>query len=118
MTFSRFGSFATEATWFERVEITRESDTFSVRSGIELPTQLIECLDANKVSYEILRHPEAVTAPRIAPAEHVNGRPHAKVVMDTARDPARMMGLPADHQIDPEKVENAIGNAVSLDQEQ
>jgi Ala-tRNA(Pro) deacylase len=114
----RLGSFAAVSTCFERVEITRESDTFSVGGGMEIPKQLIECLDANKVSYEILRHPEAVTAQRIAQAEHVKGRHHAKVVMVKSVDQHLMMVLPADHQIDPEKVENAIGNAVSLDQEQ
>jgi Ala-tRNA(Pro) deacylase len=48
---------------------------------MEIPKQLIECLDENKVTYEVLRHPEAVTAQRIAQAEHVKGRHHAKVVM-------------------------------------
>jgi prolyl-tRNA editing enzyme YbaK/EbsC (Cys-tRNA(Pro) deacylase) len=84
---------------------------------MEIPKQLIECLDANKVSYEILRHPEAVTAQRTAQAEHVKGRHHAKVVMVKSGDQHLMMVLPADHQIDLEKLENAIGNAVSLDQE-
>lgn len=83
-----------------------------------IPKQLIECLDENKVSYEILRHPEAVTAQRIAQAEHVKGRHHAKVVMVKSGGQHLMMVLPADHQIDLEKVENAIGNAVSLAHEQ
>jgi Ala-tRNA(Pro) deacylase len=85
---------------------------------MEIPKQLIECLDENKVSYEVLYHPEAVTAQRIAQAEHVKGRHHAKVVMVKSVDKHLMMVLPADHQIDLEKVQNAIGNAVSLDQEQ
>ena len=29
---------------------------------MEIPKQLIDCLDQNKVQYEILRHAEAVTA--------------------------------------------------------
>ncbi len=49
---------------------------------MEIPKQLIDCLDENKVSYEILHHPEAVTAQRIAQAEHVKGRQHAKVVIN------------------------------------
>jgi len=85
---------------------------------MEIPKQLIKCLDENKVRYEVLHHPEAVTAQRIAKAEHVKGRHHAKVVMVKSRHQHLMMVLPADHQIDLEKVENAIGNAVSLDQEQ
>jgi Ala-tRNA(Pro) deacylase len=85
---------------------------------MEIPKQLIDCLDGNRVSYEILQHPEAVTAQRIAQAEHVKGRHHAKVVMVKSGDQHLMMVLPADHQIDLEKVEKAIGKAVSLDNEQ
>jgi Ala-tRNA(Pro) deacylase len=85
---------------------------------MEIPKQLIDCLDGNKVSYEVLHHPEAVTAQRIAQAEHVKGRHHAKVVMVKSGDEHLMMVLPADHQIDLEKVEKAIGKAVSLEQEQ
>ena len=84
---------------------------------MEIPKQLIDCLDGNKVSYEVLQHPEAVTAQRIAQAEHVKGRHHAKVVMVKSGDQHLMMVLPADHQIDLEKVEKAIGKAVSLDNE-
>jgi Ala-tRNA(Pro) deacylase len=85
---------------------------------MEIPKQLIACLDGNKVSYEVLKHPEAITAQRIAQAEHVKGRHHAKVVMVKSGDQHLMMVLPADHQIDLEKVEKAIGKAVSLDNEQ
>ena len=83
-----------------------------------IPKQLIECLDENKVSYEILRHPEAVTAQRIAQAEHVKGRHHAKVVIVKSGDEHLMMVLPADHHIDLEKIEKAIGKPVSLGKEQ
>jgi Ala-tRNA(Pro) deacylase len=85
---------------------------------MEIPKRLIDCLDGNNVSYEVLHHPEAVTAQRIAQAEHVKGRHHAKVVMVKSGDQHFMMVLPADHQIDLEKVEKAIGKAVSLDNEQ
>ena len=85
---------------------------------MEIPKQLIECLDKNKVSYEVLHHPEAVTAQRIAQAEHVKGRHHAKVVMVKSGEQHLMMVLPADHHIDLEKAEKAVGNAVSLDTEQ
>jgi Ala-tRNA(Pro) deacylase len=84
---------------------------------MEIPKQLIECLDGNKVSYEVVHHPEAVTAQRIAQAEHVKGRHHAKVVMVKSGDQHLMMVLPADHQIDLEKVEKAIGKPVSLGKE-
>ena len=55
---------------------------------MEIPKQLIECLDENKVRYEVLQHPEAVSAQRIAQAEHVKGRHHAKVVIVKSGDAA------------------------------
>ena len=84
---------------------------------MEIAIQLIDCLNENKVQYEILHHPEAVTAQRIAQAEHVKGRHQAKVVMVKAGDQHLMMVLPADHHIDLEKVEKAIGEPVSLGRE-
>src|SRR5947199_73271 len=85
---------------------------------MEIPKRLIDCLKENKVHYEVLHHPEAVTAQRLAQAEHVKGRHHAKVVMIKSGHQHLMMVLPADHQIDLEKVEKAIGKPVSLDKEQ
>ena len=85
---------------------------------MEIPKRLIDCLNEKKVRYEILHHPEAVSAQRIAQAEHVKGRHHAKVVMIKSGDQHVMMVLPADHQIDLEKAEKAIGKVVSLDKEQ
>ena len=84
---------------------------------MEIPKQLIECLDQNKVQYEILRHTEAVTAQRIAQAEHVKGRHQAKVVMLKSGDQHLMVVLPADHHIDLDKIEKAIGKPVSLGKE-
>jgi Ala-tRNA(Pro) deacylase len=85
---------------------------------MKIPKQLIDCLNDNKVGYEILHHPEAVTAQRIAQAEHVKGRHHAKVVMIKSGEQHLMAVLPADHQIDLEKVAKAVGKTVSLDTEQ
>ncbi len=82
-----------------------------------IPKRLIDCLNENKVEYEILHHPEAVTAQRIAQAEHIKGRHQAKVVMIKSGDQHLMMVLPADHQIDLEKVEKVVGKPVSLDRE-
>jgi Ala-tRNA(Pro) deacylase len=96
----------------------QESDTFPSESVMEMPKRLLDCLNQNKVQYEVLHHPEAVTAQRIAQAEHVKGGHHAKVVMIKSGDQHLMMVLPADHQIDLEKVEKAIGSGVSLDKEQ
>ena len=85
---------------------------------MEIPRRLIDCLNENKATYEILRHPEAVTAQRMAQVEHVKGRHHAKVVMINSGEQHLMMVLPADHQIDLEKVEKTIGKSCSLDKEQ
>jgi Ala-tRNA(Pro) deacylase len=85
---------------------------------MKIPKQLIDCLNDNKAGYEILHHPEAVSAQRIAQAEHVKARHHAKVVMLKSGDQHLMSVLPADHQIDLEKVAKAVGKTASLDTEQ
>jgi Ala-tRNA(Pro) deacylase len=85
---------------------------------MEIPKQLIDCLDDKKVSYEVLQHPEAVTAQRIAQAEHIKARHDAKVVMVKSGERHLMTVLPADHQIDLEKVAKAVGKTVLLDTEQ
>src|SRR5947207_15136941 len=95
--------------------MARESDTFLEEVLMEIPKRLIDCLNENKAQYEILRHPEAVTAQRIAQAEHVKGSHQAKVVIVKSGDQHLMMVLPADRQIDLEKAEKTIGNAVSLE---
>src|SRR5438876_6368748 len=84
---------------------------------MKIPKQLIDCLNENKAQYEVLHHPEAVTAQRIAQAEHVKGRHHAKVVMFKYGEHSLMAMLPADHQIDLEKVGKVIGKTASLDSE-
>src|SRR5437867_4749684 len=94
-----------------------ESDTFLQEVLMKVPQQLIDCLNQNKVRYEILHHPEAVTAQRVAQVEHVKGRHHAKVVIVESGEQHLMTVLPADHQIDLEKVGKAIGKAVSLAKE-
>ena len=84
---------------------------------MEIPKRLIDCLHQNNVKYEILRHAEAVTAQRIAQAEHIKGRHQAKVVMLKSGDQHLMVVLPADHHIDLQKIEKAIGKPLSLSKE-
>jgi Ala-tRNA(Pro) deacylase len=84
---------------------------------MKIPKQLIDCLNENKVRYEILHHPEAVTAQRIAQAEHVKGRHHAKVVVVKSGEQHLITVLPADHQIDLKKIGKATGKAASLAEE-
>ena len=85
---------------------------------MKIPKQLIDCLNESKVRYEILHHPEAITAQRIAQAEHVKARHHAKVVMIKSGDQHLMVVLPADHRIDLDKIKKATGQAAALDAEQ
>jgi Ala-tRNA(Pro) deacylase len=85
---------------------------------VNIPKRLIDCLDENKVNYEILRHPEAVTAQRIAEAEHVKGRHHAKVVMLKSGGQHLMAVLPAEHLIDLEKLATFVGKDISFESEQ
>ena len=84
---------------------------------MKIPKRLIDCLNESKAGYEILHHPEAITAQRIAQAEHVKGRRHAKVVMVKSGEEHVMAVLSADHQIDLEKAAKAMRKAVSLDSE-
>lgn len=84
---------------------------------MEIPKQLTDCLNEYKVPYEILRHSEAVTAQRIAQAEHIKGRHQAKVVMLKSADQYFMVVLSADHHMDMEKIERAIGKPLSLARE-
>lgn len=84
---------------------------------MEIPKQLINCLNQNKVQYEVLHHATAVTAQRIAQAGHIKGRHQAKVVMLKSGDQHLMVVLPADHHIDLEKIERVIGKSVSLGKE-
>ena len=84
---------------------------------MKIPRQLIDCLDQNNAQYEILHHSEAMTAQRIAQAEHVKGRHQAKVVMIKSGDQHLMLVLPADHYVDLEKVERFVGKPVVFDRE-
>jgi len=84
---------------------------------MEISRQLIDCLNENNVQYEILPHAEAMTAQRIAQAEHVKGRHQAKVVIVKAGDQHLMLVLPADHYVDLEKIERVVGKPVSFDHE-
>src|SRR5438067_9878716 len=85
---------------------------------MKMPERLIDCLDGNKISYQILRHPEAFTAQRIAQAEHVKGRRHAKVVMVKSEAQHLMVVLPAEHLIDLAKLAKVLGKDASLESKQ
>ena len=82
-----------------------------------MPKRLIDCLDENKISYEILSHPEAFASQRIAQAEHVKGRRHAKEVMVKSTEQHMMAVLPAERRIDLEKLGKIVGQDISLESE-
>jgi hypothetical protein len=84
---------------------------------MEIPKKLIDFLNENKVTYEILHHPEAFTAQTIAAAEHIKGRHHAKVVMAKSGSQHLMMVLAANQRIDLEKLEKISAEPASLESE-
>jgi Ala-tRNA(Pro) deacylase len=85
---------------------------------MQIPKQLIDCLNESGVSYEILQHPQAVTAQRVAQVEHIKARHQAKVVMVKSDGNHIMTVIPADHRIDLLKVEKLTGKPASLETEQ
>ena len=84
------------------------------RLAMIIPKRLLDCFRANNIEYEILRHPQTVTAQRVAQIEHVKGRQHAKVVMVKTGDQYAMTVVPAHRQLDLEKVKKVIGKTASL----
>jgi len=84
---------------------------------MQIPKQLINCLNESGVAYEILQHPEAVTAQRVAEVEHIKARHQAKVVMVKSNGNHVMAVVPADRRIDLQKVEKVTGKPASLESE-
>ena len=85
---------------------------------MEIPKLLTDCLEEKGVFYEIVRHPEAVTAQRAAEVEHVKARYHAKVVMVRSNGRHLMAVVPADHRVDLQKIEKLTGQPATLESEQ
>ena len=85
---------------------------------MQIPQQLINCLNESGVEYEILQHPEVITAQRVAKVEHVRARHQAKVVMVKSDGRHLMTVIPADCRIDLLKVEQLTGKPASLETEQ
>jgi Ala-tRNA(Pro) deacylase len=84
---------------------------------MQIPKQLINCLNESGVAYEVLQHPEAVTAQRVAEVEHIKARHQAKVVMVKSNGNHVMAVVPADRRIDLQKVEKITGKPASLESE-
>lgn len=70
--------------------------------------RLKDYLDQEKVSYEVLTHGEAYTAPELAQALHVPGKELAKVVMVKADERFVMTVLPANWKVDLKRLKDAL----------
>lgn len=73
-------------------------------------SKLKEFLDRNNIAYEVLTHPEAFTAQRVAEAQHVPGRELAKVVIVRSGAKFAMIVLPAPCRLDLERARAVLGN--------
>jgi Ala-tRNA(Pro) deacylase len=78
-------------------------------------TKVHALLDDHGVRYETHEHPRAVTAQRLAAAEHVSGWEVAKPVLVAVGDELAMVVVPAAVQVDLDKVSRVFGgNQVRL----
>jgi len=71
--------------------------------------RLQEYLSGNGVGFEIEQHRLAYTAQQLAAAEHVSGKQVAKVVVAIANDNMVMLVLPANSNVNLEKLRTQIG---------
>lgn len=76
-----------------------------------MPTlrRLQEYLDSHKVSYQLLGHQEAYTAPAIAHALHVSGKMLAKVVIAKADGVYIMAVLPSPWKVNFDRLKEVLG---------
>ena len=66
-------------------------------------------LRENTVPFEVQHHPRVVTAQEVAATEHIPGKMLAKTVMVLADGKMAMLALPTPHEVDLEKVGEALG---------
>lgn len=81
---------------------------------MSIPHALLDCLNSNKIPYEILPHAKAFTARMAAAAEHIPSHNQAKVVMVSSPKGPTMTVLPADRKLDLQKLRKIIREPVSL----
>jgi len=82
-----------------------------------IPRALVDCLNTNKVPYEILPHTKALTARMAAAAEHIASHHQAKVVMVSSQKGPVMTVLPADRKLDLRKLERLTHERAVLQSE-
>jgi Ala-tRNA(Pro) deacylase len=71
--------------------------------------RILKHLDAEGISYNVISHPPAFSAQKIAAAAHVRGREMAKIVMTKIDGQLAMAVLPADLALDLEHLRTATG---------
>lgn len=67
-----------------------------------------ELLDKERISYQMLEHPQAFTAMEIAEAQHIPGQEVLKTVIVKIDDHFAMCVLPATHQVDFNKLKKVL----------
>src|SRR3989442_13431939 len=76
---------------------------------MSVAAKLKECLDDNKVNYDVLTHAQVYTAQDVAAAMHVSGKELAKSVVVKADDHFVLAVLPAPRKIDEERFQKEVG---------
>jgi Ala-tRNA(Pro) deacylase len=76
---------------------------------MSVAAKLKECLDGNKINYDVLTHPQVYTAQDVAAAMHVSGNELAKSVVVKADDKFVLAVLSAPRKIDEERLQKLVG---------
>lgn len=76
---------------------------------MSVAAKLKECLDGNKVNYDVLTHPQVYTAQDVAAAMHVSGNELAKSVVVKAGDGFVLAVLPASRKVDEKRFQRVVG---------
>ena len=84
---------------------------------MNIPRALLDCLNTNKIPYEILPHAKAFTARMAATAEHIARHHQAKVVMVSSQKGPVMTVLPADRKLDLRKLHRLTHERAALQSE-
>lgn len=76
---------------------------------MSISLRISEYLDAQKVGFEVIHHPQAFTAQEVAHSLHISGKRLAKAVVLKGDDKLVMAVLPASHRLNIRELQAAIG---------
>src|SRR5262249_7734500 len=76
---------------------------------MSVAAKLKECLDGNKVKYDVLTHPQVYTGQGVAAATHVPGRELAKSTVVKVDDRFVLTVLPAPRKVDEGLLKKELG---------